>query len=352
VVHLRHFFARPIVRILLGIIVAGVVFTVLFHSRSELAFALDRLRTLRFGWMLLAGLAEFLSVVSYALLQRKLLNVSGSRIRLRFLMSITLATDAIADSLPGEPVFSSAFRFAQYRRHGVDAANATWVMVTVLVALALGLSVLALLGLLISLIFGGQHGSAELGVLAVIVLVVMVTVLTRVSLWLRVIDWSLRISQHLPLRLRSRFQPALLRSRALLGDIHVGVFDSLIIGLLGVAEWGFDLGCLILVFPALGLSIPWTSVILGYAASQIVGVIPITPGGLGTIEGSLSAVLIAFGTLARHAITGVLVYRFISYWLMIPIGWIAFALIRINSRRERKQPSEISDQQPSDNHKV
>ncbi|MCI2974690.1 MAG: flippase-like domain-containing protein [Ferrimicrobium sp.] len=327
----------------IGIIVAGVVFVILFHSRSELVFALDRLRTLRFGWMLLAGLAEFLSVVSYALLQRKLLNVTGFRIGLRFLLGITLATDAIADSLPGEPVFSSAFRFAQYRRHGVDAANATWVMVTVLVALALGLSALTLLGLLIALIFGSKRGPASLGALAVIVLTVMVTVLTRVSLWRRVLDWSLRISQHLPPRLRNRLHPALQQWNTLLDDIHVGVLDSFIIGLLGVSEWGLDLGCLILVFPALGFPIPWTSVILGYAASQIIGVVPITPGGLGIIEGSLSAVLITFGALARHAITAVLVYRLISYWLLIPIGWIAFTIIRIKTRRERNQSSETAD---------
>ncbi len=284
-----------------------------------------------------------MSVLCYALLQRKLLAITGYRVNLWSLLGLSIATDAIADSLPGEPVFSSAFRFRQYQRHGVDATNAAWVMITVLVALALGLSILLLLGVLISVSFGGHHQSEELAVLAIIVLGLMLIVLTRISLWLRVIRLGLRLNRLLPQRFEQRITPALLRAQRVLAELHLGIPSSLLIGLLGLAEWGFDLGCLILIFPALDVRVPWVSVILGYAASQIIGVIPITPGGLGTIEGSLSGVLIAFGTAARHAITSVLVYRLISYWLIIPIGWLAFLAITITARRAGRDRSAAGD---------
>ncbi|WP_298212246.1 flippase-like domain-containing protein [Ferrimicrobium sp.] len=114
------------------------------------------------------------------------------------------------------------------------------------------------------------------------------------------------------------------------------------LGLLGLGEWRLDLVCLILVVPALHPSIPWSSVALGYSASQIVGVLPITPGGLGTIEGSLSGVLVAFGVSARHAITAVLVYRLISYWMIIAIGWIAFVIISIFTRHDTRRQTTSS----------
>jgi len=170
-----------------------------------------------------------MSVLCYALLQRKLLAITGYRVNLWSLLGLSIATDAIADSLPGEPVFSSAFRFRQYQRHGVDATNAAWVMITVLVALALGLSILLLLGVLISVSFGGHHQSEELAVLAIIVLGLMLIVLTRISLWLRVIRLGLRLNRLLPQRFEQRITPALLRAQRVLAELHLGIPSSLLI---------------------------------------------------------------------------------------------------------------------------
>jgi uncharacterized protein (TIRG00374 family) len=63
-----------------------------------------------------------------------------------------------------------------------------------------------------------------------------------------------------------------------------------------------------------------------------------TPGGLGIIESALSAALINAGLTARHALAGVLVYRFISFWLVMAVGWAVMALLRRRQRRDGAPP--------------
>ena len=53
--------------------------------------------------------------------------------------------------------------------------------------------------------------------------------------------------------------------------------------------------CLALSFLALGAGMPWKGLLLAYGAAQLAANLPITPGGLGVVEGSLTIALVAFG---------------------------------------------------------
>lgn len=69
----------------------------------------------------------------------------------------------------------------------------------------------------------------------------------------------------------------------------------------------------------LHLSYPVTFII--YAAGIVVGAITPTPGGLGGIEASLTAGLVAVhAASAAVALSVVLTYRVISYWIPILLG--------------------------------
>jgi uncharacterized protein (TIRG00374 family) len=48
-----------------------------------------------------------------------------------------------------------------------------------------------------------------------------------------------------------------------------------------------------------------------------------TPGGLGAVEAALTASLISMDVPAPHALSAILLYRFISYWLPIVPGALA-----------------------------
>ena len=69
-------------------------------------------------------------------------------------------------------------------------------------------------------------------------------------------------------------------------------------------------------------------VLLAYAAAGIVALVPVTPGGLGIVEASLSGLLVLAGVRAGYAVLAVLAYRIASYWLPLLCGPPAYLLFR------------------------
>jgi uncharacterized membrane protein YbhN (UPF0104 family)/tRNA A-37 threonylcarbamoyl transferase component Bud32 len=70
-----------------------------------------------------------------------------------------------------------------------------------------------------------------------------------------------------------------------------------------------------------GLGIPATALVL-LAGTAVGSAVP-TPGGIGAIEAALTAGLTAAGLDGGTAISAVLLYRIATFWLPVPIGWIA-----------------------------
>ena len=67
---------------------------------------------------------------------------------------------------------------------------------------------------------------------------------------------------------------------------------------------------------------------LGAALVYVIGtsaasVVP-TPGGMGAIEVAESAALVSMGINPGVAASIVLLFRFVTYWIRIPIGWVAY----------------------------
>ena len=48
-----------------------------------------------------------------------------------------------------------------------------------------------------------------------------------------------------------------------------------------------------------------------------------TPGGLGGVEGALTAGLTAAGVPATIAFSVTILYRLCTYWGRVPMGWVA-----------------------------
>jgi lysylphosphatidylglycerol synthase-like protein len=85
--------------------------------------------------------------------------------------------------------------------------------------------------------------------------------------------------------------------------------------ILTAGRLGFDYGCLLAALRATGASPQPSLVLLAYAAAGIVALFPVTPGGLGIVEGSLSGLLVLAGVRAGYAVLAILAYRISSYWL-------------------------------------
>jgi hypothetical protein len=79
--------------------------------------------------------------------------------------------------------------------------------------------------------------------------------------------------------------------------------------LLSAGRLAFDYLCLLLALRATG-SHPRPSLILvAYAAAGIVGMIPVTPGGLGLVEASLTGLLVLADVDSSQAVLATLTYR-------------------------------------------
>lgn len=98
--------------------------------------------------------------------------------------------------------------------------------------------------------------------------------------------------------------------------------------LLSAGRLALDYLCLLFCVFAVG-SHPRPSVILlSYAVAGVIGLIPITPGGLGIVEASLTGLLIASGLTPAQAVLATLAYRLASYWLPMAAGPFAYAAFR------------------------
>ena len=110
---------------------------------------------------------------------------------------------------------------------------------------------------------------------------------------------------------------------------------------LAMANWLCDCLCLLACTEALGVPVPWRGLLVIYGLTQVAASLPVTPGGIGVVEGSMTALLIAYGTPATSAVAVVLLYRIVSFWALAPIGWSAWGGLEIALRgglRHRAHP--------------
>ena len=97
------------------------------------------------------------------------------------------------------------------------------------------------------------------------------------------------------------------------------------------ANWLLDAASLWVFIAAFGRLISPIDLLVAYGLANILAVIPITPGGLGVIEGVLIPTLAGFGVDKGVATVAVLAYRLVNFWLPIPVGGGCYLSLRIES---------------------
>lgn len=82
--------------------------------------------------------------------------------------------------------------------------------------------------------------------------------------------------------------------------------------------------CLIACVWAFGGSAPLAAIAVVYLAGATIGQAAPTPGGLGAVEAALAAGLTAAGIPGGLAVSSVLLFRLVTFWLPTVPGWFAF----------------------------
>src|ERR1700691_2197730 len=90
-----------------------------------------------------------------------------------------------------------------------------------------------------------------------------------------------------------------------------------------------------MMFLPVNPAIPWKGLLLAYGAGQLAPTLPFTPGGLGVVEGSITIALVAFGGSQVSTVDAVLMYRVISFWLVVVVGWGFGGQLAFQVRRGR-----------------
>ncbi len=81
--------------------------------------------------------------------------------------------------------------------------------------------------------------------------------------------------------------------------------------------------CLAACVAAFGRSVPFARIAFVYLTGSALGSIIPTPGGLGAVEAALTAGLTAAGVPGAVAVSAVLLFRLLTFWLPVPVGWVA-----------------------------
>jgi uncharacterized protein (TIRG00374 family) len=334
--------AWPWIKYIGGIALAAVALWAVTGQRGELSGASHYLAHLRWQWLAAAAVLELGSFVAFAAVQRRLLAAGGVDMTLGRATAVTLASTAIANSIPAGPLVSLVYAFRQYRRRGADSAVAGWTLGALFVSASVTLAVVAAGGVAIA---GAEGAGLDLigvtvGVLIAAIALGALFVQRRALAW--VVTGIVRASER---RLGwprgdvgARIDNIVIRLTAvtLTGTSLVAVAGW------GLANWILDCGCLALSFVALGVGVPWKGLLLAYGAGQLAANLPITPGGLGVVEGSLTIALVAFGGSKLSTVAVVLLYRILSFWVELPVGWATWAVVAWSDRRAEPGPEIVA----------
>jgi glycosyltransferase 2 family protein len=85
--------------------------------------------------------------------------------------------------------------------------------------------------------------------------------------------------------------------------------------------------CLSACVAAFGRSVPFAKIGFVYLTGSAIGSIIPTPGGLGAVEAALTAGLTAAGVPGAVAVSAVLLFRLLTFWLPVPFGWAALSFL-------------------------
>ena len=100
-------------------------------------------------------------------------------------------------------------------------------------------------------------------------------------------------------------------------------------------NWLLDAACLWVCLAAYRDVLAPGLVLTAYGFANLLGLLPLTPGGLGVIEGTLIPLLIGFGAAASAAVLGVLTWRLLQFWLPVPVAGVCYLALKLSGRLDR-----------------
>jgi uncharacterized protein (TIRG00374 family) len=256
---------------------------------------------------------------------------------------------AISNAVPAGGAVGLGVQYGMLDSYGFGAGAAASAIAIVSVFNVFATLVMPVVGVVALLASGVVNGTylliAVIGIVAIGVAVVAFTLVLRSERGARTVgSWADRLVNPLMRRLAHG------RSVDLTGkilDFRSSVVDvmrarwvqvTLSTLLLQLTSWAI----LVLALRGLeagagGVMVTWNEALAAFSFARVASFIPVTPGGLGTVDAALTALLTGYGATSSEALAADLVWRAASYVPQVLLGVLTFLWWRVTAARRRKR---------------
>ncbi|MCL5947580.1 MAG: YbhN family protein [Actinobacteria bacterium] len=292
--------------------------------------------------LLVAGvILEVGSLTAYIQLTHEMLPPPS--LKRTYLARVDLSTLALSHVVPGGNAPSAALGYRMLTSEGISPATATFALGMQGVGSALVLNAIFWIALVVSIPIDGYQPlygiAAGAGVVMIAIFASVVLLLTKGQRQL--LDRVGSICDHIPFihgaKVTSILQEIASRLHSLAADRSM--LKRAIIW--AATNWILDAASLWVFIAAFGTILSPVDLLVAYGLANVLAVIPVTPGGLGIIEGILIPTLHGFGVAKTTAILAVLGYRLINFWLPIPVGGATYLSLKVRTEGWQKGRFEV-----------
>jgi uncharacterized protein (TIRG00374 family) len=98
------------------------------------------------------------------------------------------------------------------------------------------------------------------------------------------------------------------------------------------AQWGVLMVALRITEDGKAVQVPVAACFAAFALARLASFIPVTPGGLGTVDAALTGLLVAFGATNTDALAAALLWRAASWIPQVLLGVVTLVIWRIKYR--------------------
>jgi uncharacterized protein (TIRG00374 family) len=338
---------QPRWRVALGVLMSAAILALAFVNRAWLWEAIGLARAAQPAWLLLGLVTILGSFLISSQVFQVALRALGRRAGVLRLWATAVVAIITSQLIPAGAVGSYTFLLDSLRRRGASATEAALVATLEALSYAGAMVIFALFGLayLASRILAADpDGSSLLAPLLAVGIMLLflggiVLLLTRDAATLR--GWLGRLHGLLARALRRPLEGAwadraaaeLVRVRALVAARPRMLAALVLIQLTALS--GHSLG-LYLLLRSLGVTASFLTVLAAFGIALLTSTVNVLPGGGGTVEAALVAVLTQLG-VGAEAVPAAILFRLLNFWLMLPIAAGCYSWL---TRERRAQHSE------------
>jgi uncharacterized protein (TIRG00374 family) len=283
-------------------------------------------------WVMPAIALAGVSMLTAALEQRRVLRAGGLSLPVRSMVAITLAGNAVSVTVPlAGSTAGTAFTFVQLKKRGADVATAAWALATSGIISTVALAVVLGVGAGVT----GDGATSVVGAVAVLLgigpLVVLLMSFRSPTVRAHVEHVTERIlgRVHRTKRHADGFNTVgVSRAFERVAMFRLGWRAGATASVYSALNWITDMACLAVCVNALGVTVPWTHLVIIYGATLGAATLSFTPAGIGIVESAIAVALMQSGVPASAAIVAALLYRAVSCWLVLGVGWVSYATMR------------------------